>query len=155
MAALKDTEEKYPQTKAGRVYIIDFDRSRQLALGPGRQSPIELQSTQYKHPLQMTSFDPYSWDVYCMGMLFQRLMNVSLLSLVSGLALRLIVARVNATGLAIFSTVVLNEAMPMGNRQRTRVLGGLPLSSLCSESSCCAHYAQVVHVSVRGIWDGC
>ncbi|KAM5541282.1 hypothetical protein V8D89_005211 [Ganoderma adspersum] len=75
MAALKDTEEKYPQTKAGRVYIIDFDRSRQLALGHGRQPAIELPSTQYQHPLQMTSFDPYSWDVYCMGMLFQRLMN--------------------------------------------------------------------------------
>ncbi|KAM5541292.1 hypothetical protein V8D89_005221 [Ganoderma adspersum] len=75
MVALKDTEEKYPQTKAGRVYIIDFDRSRQLALGPGRQPAIELPSTQYQHPLQMTSFDPYSWDVYCMGMLFQRLTN--------------------------------------------------------------------------------
>ena len=81
MAALEDTEKEYPRTKAGRVYIIDFDRSRQLDLGQGRQSPVELPSTQYKHPLQMTSFDPYSWDVYCMGKLFERLTNVCLVSL--------------------------------------------------------------------------
>lgn len=87
MAALEDTEKEYPQTKAGRVYIIDFDRSRQLEFGPGRQSPIELPSTQYKHPLQMTSFDPYSWDVYCMGKLFARLTNVRLLSLSLSLSL--------------------------------------------------------------------
>ncbi|PIL34764.1 hypothetical protein GSI_02551 [Ganoderma sinense ZZ0214-1] len=73
MAALEDSERAHPRTKAGRVYIIDFDRSRQLELGPGRQPAIELPSTQYKPPLHMKSFDPYSWDVYCMGNLFERL----------------------------------------------------------------------------------
>ncbi|KAM5541240.1 hypothetical protein V8D89_005169 [Ganoderma adspersum] len=74
MAAVDETEEEHPLgTEAGRVYIIDFDRSRQLELGPGRQPPIELPSTQFKPPLQMKAFDPYSWDVYCMGKLFEQL----------------------------------------------------------------------------------
>ena len=85
MAAAPLTEKEHPQTKAGRVYIIDFDRSRQLELGPGRQPPIELPSTRRKHPLKMQSFDPYSWDVYCMGKLFEELSMVSLRPLVFGL----------------------------------------------------------------------
>ncbi|PIL34758.1 hypothetical protein GSI_02545 [Ganoderma sinense ZZ0214-1] len=73
MVAIDETEREHPRTTAGRVYIIDFDRSRQLDLGPGRQLPIELPSTQCKPPLNMKSFDPYSWDVYCMGKLFEQL----------------------------------------------------------------------------------
>ena len=84
LAAGDKTEKEHPQTKAGRVYIIDFDRSRQLERGPGRQPAIELPSTQYKPPLQMKAFDPYSWDVYCMGRLFQKLTKVNLPSLTFG-----------------------------------------------------------------------
>ena len=77
VAAVDETEEEHPRTKAGRVYIIDFDRSRQLELGPGRQPAVALPSTQFKPPLQMKAFDPYSWDVYCMGKLFEQLTKVS------------------------------------------------------------------------------
>ena len=82
VAAVDETEKEHPQTKAGRVYIIDFDRSRQLELGPGRQPAVVLPLTQYKPPLQMKAFDPYSWDVYCMGKLFEQLTKVGLPSLV-------------------------------------------------------------------------
>ena len=49
---------------AGKVYLIDFGQSRQLALGPGRQPPIVLPSSQVKKPAGVTTFDPYSFDVY-------------------------------------------------------------------------------------------
>nr|VWO95359.1 Cytochrome P450 monooxygenase CYP52X1 [Ganoderma boninense] len=78
MIAAPHVEREHPRTKAGRVYIIDFDRSRQLDLGPGLHPPIELPSTQYEPPLQMKTFDPYSWDVYCMGRLFEHLTEVSI-----------------------------------------------------------------------------
>ena len=81
MTAIDRTEKDHPRAKAGRVYIIDFDRSRQLELGPGHQSAIELPSTQCEPPLQMKSFDPYAWDVYCMGKLFEWLTEVRLYSL--------------------------------------------------------------------------
>ena len=77
VAIVDETEEEHPRTKVGRVYIIDFDRSRQLELGPGRQPAVALPSTQFKPPLQMKAFDPYSWDVYCMGKLFEQLTKVS------------------------------------------------------------------------------
>ena len=82
LVALDRNERANPRTKAGRLYIIDFDRSRKLELGPGRQHAIELPSTQYEPPLQMKAFDPYSWDVYCMGKLFERLTTVRLPSLI-------------------------------------------------------------------------
>ncbi|KAI1789919.1 hypothetical protein LXA43DRAFT_1150603 [Ganoderma leucocontextum] len=52
---------------AGKVYIIDFDRSRRLAHGPGTQGPVRLPPTQYAPPPGVTHLDPYAWDVYCVG----------------------------------------------------------------------------------------
>ncbi|KAI8995449.1 hypothetical protein BD414DRAFT_520712 [Trametes punicea] len=50
-----------------RLYIIDFDSSRQLEFGPGKQHAITLPETQMEPPKGLTHFDPYSWDVYCLG----------------------------------------------------------------------------------------
>ncbi|KAI0771696.1 hypothetical protein BD413DRAFT_550607 [Trametes elegans] len=60
---------------AGRVYIIDFHSSKQLSLGPGVQTAIPLPPTQVLPPLNMTHFDPYSWDVYCLGDVWRHIVN--------------------------------------------------------------------------------
>ncbi|KAI0650084.1 kinase-like domain-containing protein [Trametes meyenii] len=54
-----------------RAYIIDFDSSQQLELGPGVQPPISLPETQLRPPNGLNKVDPYSWDVYCLGFLFR------------------------------------------------------------------------------------
>ncbi|KAI0357918.1 hypothetical protein OH77DRAFT_1450552 [Trametes cingulata] len=59
-----------------RLYIIDFDTSRQFELGPGRQPAITLPQTQVPPPDGLTTFDPYSWDIYCLGDLLQRFTEV-------------------------------------------------------------------------------
>lgn len=50
-----------------RLYIIDFNTSRQFALGPGVQRAITLPGAQLEPPNGLEHFDPYSWDVYCAG----------------------------------------------------------------------------------------
>ncbi|KAM5541235.1 hypothetical protein V8D89_005164 [Ganoderma adspersum] len=52
---------------AGKVYIIDFDRSQRLAHRPGAQGPVLLPPAQYAPPPGVARLDPYSWDVYCAG----------------------------------------------------------------------------------------
>ncbi|PIL34768.1 hypothetical protein GSI_02555 [Ganoderma sinense ZZ0214-1] len=59
---------------AGKVYLIDFHTSRQLALGPGLQPPIVLPPSQVDKPLDVTTLDPYSFDVYCAGKVMQRVL---------------------------------------------------------------------------------
>ncbi|KAI0357959.1 hypothetical protein OH77DRAFT_1318254 [Trametes cingulata] len=54
-----------------RVYIIDYDTAKQFALGPGHQHAIVLPETQVTPPHGLVEFDPYSWDIYCLGRLFQ------------------------------------------------------------------------------------
>ncbi|KAL7279573.1 hypothetical protein ACG7TL_005973 [Trametes sanguinea] len=54
-----------------RIYIIDFDTARQFSLGPGVQPAIILPETQPHPPNGLTHFDPYSWDVYCLGRMFE------------------------------------------------------------------------------------
>ena len=54
----------------GKIYIIDFSESRQLHLGPGEQLPIDLPQSVTPKPLGMQHFDPYSFDVYCLGDVF-------------------------------------------------------------------------------------
>ncbi|KAI0764697.1 hypothetical protein C8Q74DRAFT_1283433 [Fomes fomentarius] len=66
------TEEEvklYPHLEAGKVYIIDYSTSKLLKQGPGQQYAIDLPETNCTPPLNMTRFDPYSWDVYCTGIL--------------------------------------------------------------------------------------
>ena len=62
---------------AGKVYIVDFGQSRQLALGPGRQPPIVLPPSQTQKPGDVTALDPYSFDVYCAGRLMERCLKVN------------------------------------------------------------------------------
>ena len=52
---------------AGKVYIIDFDRSLRLAHGPGTQAAVLLPPAQFVPPAGVTHLDPYAWDVYCAG----------------------------------------------------------------------------------------
>ncbi|KAM5541274.1 hypothetical protein V8D89_005203 [Ganoderma adspersum] len=64
-----------PRLVEDKVYFIDFHTSRQLALGPGRQPPILLPPSQEEKPSGVTTLDPYSFDVYCAGMLMQFLLK--------------------------------------------------------------------------------
>ncbi|EIW53690.1 uncharacterized protein TRAVEDRAFT_52809 [Trametes versicolor FP-101664 SS1] len=59
-----------------RVYIIDFDTSRQFTLGPGVQTAITLSATVQVPPNGMTRFDPYSWDIYCVGRTLEYIVGV-------------------------------------------------------------------------------
>ncbi|TBU48898.1 hypothetical protein BD309DRAFT_911182 [Dichomitus squalens] len=58
--------------EAGKIYLIDFQTSRQLKLRPGEQPAVLLPKTQVPPPGGMKHFDPYSWNVYCLGNVFQR-----------------------------------------------------------------------------------
>lgn len=62
---------------AERAYIIDFGTSRQLSLGPGVQTAMPLLYAQVPRPRDMDYFDPYSWDVYCLGKLLENMAQVS------------------------------------------------------------------------------
>ncbi len=62
---------------ANKIYIIDFGQSRQFALGPGAQRAITLPETQIPPPNDLHYFDPYSWDVHCVGRAMQELLEVS------------------------------------------------------------------------------
>ena len=66
----------FKELEAGKVYIIDFDRSRRFELGPGSQTAVDLPATGQHAPLDMKRFDPYSWDVYCVGKVFERIAKV-------------------------------------------------------------------------------
>ncbi|KAI0676973.1 hypothetical protein C8Q78DRAFT_1000412 [Trametes maxima] len=58
-----------------RLYIIDFDTARQFSLGPGIQRAIQLPETQLEPPDGLTTFDPYSWDVHCLGRVFESFLS--------------------------------------------------------------------------------
>ena len=64
MAATAREASSDPRVEAGRVYIIDFDRSRRLPLKQGAQGPVILPDTICSPPSGITKLDPYSWDVY-------------------------------------------------------------------------------------------
>ncbi|KAI0363092.1 hypothetical protein BV20DRAFT_1069660 [Pilatotrama ljubarskyi] len=68
----------HPHIVAGKVYIIDFDTSKQLPLGPGEQHAITLPSTQIDPPAGLEHFDPYSWDVYCAGHVLEYIIKANL-----------------------------------------------------------------------------
>ncbi|TBU38118.1 hypothetical protein BD309DRAFT_1004540 [Dichomitus squalens] len=59
-----------------KVYIIDFHTSRQLESPPGTQPAIVLPYTQIDFPSGIKHFDPYSWDVYCLGHVFENRLQV-------------------------------------------------------------------------------
>ena len=77
VVAVSEDAEAHPAVAPRRTYLIDFDTSRQLTLGPGVHSAITLPPTQITPPSGLKHFDPYSWDVYCLGHVFEDLMEVS------------------------------------------------------------------------------
>ncbi|KAI0640578.1 hypothetical protein C8Q79DRAFT_444708 [Trametes meyenii] len=67
-----DDEVKFdPRLVADKVYIIDFHTSQQIQFGPGVQRAISLPFSQERPPLGLKHFDPYSWNVYCLGKLWK------------------------------------------------------------------------------------
>ncbi|KAH9855436.1 hypothetical protein C2E23DRAFT_583977 [Lenzites betulinus] len=58
-----------------RLYIIDFDSSKQFTLGPGVQPAIILPETQTDKPNGLELLEPYSWDVYCTGRTLEDIIN--------------------------------------------------------------------------------
>ncbi|KAL1939045.1 hypothetical protein VTO73DRAFT_10305 [Trametes versicolor] len=73
-----DTTAKHESVVKNRIYIIDFDTSRQFSLGPGVQRAITLPGTVQVPPNGLASFDPYSWDVYCMGRTLEQVIRAAL-----------------------------------------------------------------------------
>ncbi|KAI0073904.1 hypothetical protein K474DRAFT_1626794 [Panus rudis PR-1116 ss-1] len=60
----------------GKLYIIDFDWSRRFKYGPGVQPAITLTPTQIEPPNGLKHFDPYAWDVYCLGRVCQDIIRI-------------------------------------------------------------------------------
>lgn len=76
LAGLPRNVEVHKSIVAHRVYIIDFDISRRFKLGPGVQPAITLPDTQISPPNGLRHFDPYSWDVYCMALTMESVIQV-------------------------------------------------------------------------------
>ncbi len=76
VARPKDVKD-FPYLEADKIYLIDFGSSQQYKLGPGRQPAVKLGPAAYHPPSDMDTFDPYSFDVYCAGLLFRMLAGVS------------------------------------------------------------------------------
>ncbi|KAI0658963.1 hypothetical protein C8Q70DRAFT_1154863 [Cubamyces menziesii] len=74
--ALAPQSDYHASLQLDRIYIYDFNTSRQFARGPGYQHAITLPETQVSPPNGLTHFDPYSWDVYCLGHLMNELMDI-------------------------------------------------------------------------------
>ncbi|KAM5541283.1 hypothetical protein V8D89_005212 [Ganoderma adspersum] len=67
LAATEDDAKRDVRLTAGGVYLIDFESCRQFEHGPGVQTAVPLQDAHVKPPLDVKTFDPFSWDVYCLG----------------------------------------------------------------------------------------
>lgn len=61
------------------MYIIDFESALHLPQGPGMQHPVELPPSALSS-LGRTHFDPYAWDMYCVGKLFDDTIKVCVVS---------------------------------------------------------------------------
>ena len=66
----------HKEIELGNLYIIDFSESRQLGFGPGQQPPIDLPKSIIPKPLDMQRLDPYTFDVYCLGMVIDVTLTV-------------------------------------------------------------------------------
>ena len=64
VAATEENARRDARLTAGRVYLIDLETCRQFEHGPGVQTAVPLLDTHVIPPLEMTAFDPFSWDVY-------------------------------------------------------------------------------------------
>ncbi len=68
---------RHAHVKAETIYLIDFGSSRLLTLGPGEEGPIELPPSAIPKFEDQPVFDPYAWDMYCVGILFKDPLQVS------------------------------------------------------------------------------
>ncbi|KAI0353430.1 hypothetical protein OH77DRAFT_629145 [Trametes cingulata] len=66
----------HKRVEFGKVYIIDFGSSMTFQRGPGEQSAVALPPTQVRPPNGVKSFDPYSWDVYCIAHILKAVLEV-------------------------------------------------------------------------------
>ncbi|KAI0629595.1 kinase-like domain-containing protein [Trametes polyzona] len=60
----------------GNIYIIDYGASQHFPSGPGVQPAITLPETQVEPPRDLKVFDPYSWDVYCLGQILEVMISL-------------------------------------------------------------------------------
>ena len=62
---------------AWRAYVIDYEFAQHLEQGPGRQGAIELPDTIWPRPREgAIHFDPYAWDMLCVGRAFEIMLAV-------------------------------------------------------------------------------
>ena len=86
VAATEDDARRFPQLTAGRVYLIDFESCKQFEHGLGVQTAVPLPNTQVPPPLDMKSFDPFSWDVFCLGETLEFMFEVRSMKVVGRIA---------------------------------------------------------------------
>ena len=78
LIASQDAASLNTQLRTTRGYIVDFGFSRLLDLGPGLQPAVELPRTVWERPRDgVTHFDPYAWDMLCVGRAFKKMLRVS------------------------------------------------------------------------------
>ncbi|PIL34816.1 hypothetical protein GSI_02603 [Ganoderma sinense ZZ0214-1] len=75
VAATEEDARRDARLTVGRVYLIDFETSQQFERGPGVQTAVPLPNTHVVPPLNMKVFDPFSWDVYCLGVTLEVLVQ--------------------------------------------------------------------------------
>ncbi|RPD65167.1 hypothetical protein L227DRAFT_203523 [Lentinus tigrinus ALCF2SS1-6] len=71
LLARHEDVEYHKELELGKVYIVDFSESQLLHLGPAQQPAIDLPQSIIPKPLEMQHFDPYSFDVYCLGIVLE------------------------------------------------------------------------------------
>ncbi|KAI0349866.1 hypothetical protein OH77DRAFT_1431612 [Trametes cingulata] len=87
LAAHPEHARFHDRLVGGKLYIIDFDSSRQLSRGPGKQPSIALPPTQIDPPDGLKHFDPYSWDVYCAAHVMDYIIRMNCAEHTSGILL--------------------------------------------------------------------
>ncbi|KAI0323975.1 hypothetical protein GY45DRAFT_1332040 [Cubamyces sp. BRFM 1775] len=66
----------HKELTAEKIYLIDFETARRLSLPLWKQHVLPLPEARYRRRLKdLAHFDPYSWDVYCLGRLFRYLLE--------------------------------------------------------------------------------
>lgn len=151
LAGLPRNVEVHKSIVAHRVYIIDFDISRRFKLGPGVQPAITLPDTQISPPNGLRHFDPYSWDVYCMALTMESVIQVGYVCLFNRTASshHSRTTTRQSTGTRRCSHTGPLRIRPVACRQRTRVHRRMPLPADSTYGA-----ARPRHPSVGGLRDG-
>ncbi|KAI0643070.1 hypothetical protein C8Q79DRAFT_916459 [Trametes meyenii] len=70
-AACSREVQEHPHLTEEKMYFIDFETAQRLSASPGIQGAVSLPETQVVPPDGMDRMDPYSWDMFCVGKLFE------------------------------------------------------------------------------------